>query len=274
MIFNPFFKINNIIYYFRAQRRKTDRSAGVATFLLFALIFDNLAFSAYLRGQVCPVVCLCHKTGSRKPERKTRKNERRDEGKMRKRNNLKKGRKKLTRFILVINKFNLKTFKNKNLSPAVYEIMPWSWLFRPAPAPTFLSLRLRLRYQFSSAPALVLVFFDLRPLTFEIRDVVTYHLLISSLFKPLIKLLGDSRKQMTSILSLPGPSGLINHCSLSHPYSPQAKNVKIPQDKKLMDWMILVWKWMVIIEMYYTKVLVLLCDYVRSLSHVTAAVLQ
>ena len=142
---------------------------------------------------------------------------------MRKRNNLKKGRKKLTRFILVINKFNLKTFKNKNLSPAVYEIMPWSWLYRPAPAPTFLSLRLRLRYQFSSAPALVLVFFDLRPLTFEIRDVVTYHLLISSLFKPLIKLLGDSRKQMTSILSLPGPSGLINHCSLSRPYSPKQR---------------------------------------------------
>ena len=104
--------------------------------------------------------------------------------------------------------------------------------------------------------------------------MVTYHLLISSLFKPLIKLLGDFRKQMTSILSLPGPSGLINHCSLSRPYSPQAKNTKIPQDKKLMEWMILVWKWMVIIEMYYTKVLVLLCDYVRSLSHVTAAVLQ
>ena len=121
------------------------------------------------------------------------------------------------------------------------------------------------------------IIYDPKSLTSEIRDMFTSQPLICSLFKSITKLLGDDKRyQQKMTLSLMSWSQWSDQPLLSFPsLFPQAKNAKIPQDKKLMDLISWLWKWMVIIECNINR-----CSFtnviinIRSLSHVTAVVLQ
>ena len=276
----PFFNITNFYPLFRARRAKSDRSAKVATSpLLIFYIFSYI--TASLQGQVCPVVCLCRKTGSRKfKETGGKKKEgKKDERKCEERRKKEETGNWLQIISIVVTKYKLKTFKFKNLSPAVFVITLCSRLL----------VRLRLRQlsagSDTSSPTTTpishlrsrSIIYDPKSLTSEIRDMFTSQPLIRSLFKSITKLLGDDKRyQQKMPLSLMSWSQWSDQPLLSFPsLFPQAKNAKIPQDKKLMDLMSWLWKWMVIIECNINR-----CSFtnviinIRSLSHVTAVVLQ